>query len=209
MPARTPKTQRKFSNWEIIQDDMNFVFRDKVLCRCVCWREKRITYSSLYYNMAKNCWCIWYKIASEKATKHWLSNNRIWDVYQNMKKRCNRDIGQYYYLYGWRWIKCLWMTFEDFISDMYESYLEHCKLHWEKNTTIERMDNNWHYCKQNCIRATRQVQANNRRCVNKYEYNWEYVTVFELADKLSLNKYTLKSYIYDHWYDKAKSYYWF
>jgi len=53
--------------------------------------------------------------------------------------------------------------FEEFRDDMYKSYLEHVEKYWEKETSIDRIDNNWNYCKENCKRSTPKEQSNNRR----------------------------------------------
>lgn len=57
----------------------------------------------------------------------------------------------------------MWKDFESFKNDMYESYLLHIKEHWIKNTSIDRIDNNWNYCKENCKWATRKEQSVNKR----------------------------------------------
>ena len=53
--------------------------------------------------------------------------------------------------------------FINFKNDMYDSYLEHCKLKWEKNTTIDRINVNLWYNKENCRWADWVIQANNKR----------------------------------------------
>jgi hypothetical protein len=50
---------------------------------------------------------------------------------------------------------------------MYESYIKHCEEFWKRQTTIDRIDVNWDYCKENCKRSTYLEQNRNRRfCKN-------------------------------------------
>lgn len=86
----------------------------------------------------------------------------FYTLYWGIRGRCERKSQAEYKNYWGRGIKCLWRTFEEFKNDMYESYLEHVKIYWRENTQIDRLDNNWHYCKENCKRATRQEQINNK-----------------------------------------------
>jgi hypothetical protein len=65
---------------------------------------------------------------------------------------------------------------------MYESYLEHVKQYWEKDTTIDRIDSNWNYCKDNCKRSTIKEQVLNRS--NMYEYKWKKISLADLAKEL-------------------------
>lgn len=45
---------------------------------------------------------------------------------------------------------------------MGKSYISHVCEYWEKDTTIDRIDVDWDYCKNNCKRSTMKEQQNNR-----------------------------------------------
>ena len=94
---------------------------------------------------------------------HWLHDTRLYRIWQNMTQRCNNPKNKSYYLYWERGIKCEWKSFDEFKEEMYESYVAHVEQHGEKNTSIDRINVNWNYCKENCRWATNIEQANNTR----------------------------------------------
>ena len=119
---------------------------------------------------------------------------RFYRIWGNIKNRCLNKKEKCYKNYGGRGIKICdrWLeSFENFRDDMYKNYLEHVKKFGEKDTTIDRKDNNGDYCKENCIWATRKIQENNRRNNHFLTYNGEIMTISQWANKLKLGNNSL------------------
>ena len=122
-----------------------------------------------------------------------MRSTRIYKIYCMAKQRCENPNDAAYHHYGARWIKFEWSCFEAFYKDMYPAYVEHSREFWEKNTTIERVDNNWNYCRENCRWATRKEQANNRRSSRICLYGWKkYLSLREMCLELGLNYNAIK-----------------
>lgn len=116
--------------------------------------------------------------------KHWLCWTRIYNIRRNINSRCwNSNNIKYKYYWG-RWIKCLWKSFEEFYLDMLETYKE-----W---LSIERINNNWNYCKENCKRITIQEQQQNKSDSVIISYNWKTQNRKQWAIELWLHDSTLR-----------------
>lgn len=118
--------------------------------------------------------------------RHWDSKTKFYKIRERMKWRCNKKNiwHQQSKNYVLRWISVCnkWLSYKNFKEDMYDSYIEHVNKYWEMNTSIDRIDNNWNYCKENCRWATRKEQCNNRRNTIKYNINWKELTLKEICD---------------------------
>jgi len=137
----------------------NFIV--KVKCS-KCGRIKEIPYWNLSKKGAgsKHKWCC--KQIKGKYTKNF---HRKW---ADMRTRTTNPKRNDFYLYGGRGINSdAWEYFIDFYDDMYESYLEHVKEFGEKDTSLDRIDVNGNYCKENCRWVTLKEQAGNKR-TNRY-----------------------------------------
>lgn len=97
------------------------------------------------------------KIAVSVNTTHGMTKTRTYRIWQNMKARCKYNSHPYYNNYGGRGIKVCkaWeSSFESFVNDM--GYAE-------DGMSIDRINNDLGYSKENCRWSTRQDQGENMR----------------------------------------------
>jgi len=117
-----------------------------------------------------------------------INRPKLYSTYTNIKTRCENMNVPFYKNYGWRWIKILWENYKEFYKDMWDSYKE-----W---LTIDRINNNWNYCKENCRWATKKEQSNNTRRNRYIKYNWETMTLSQWGVKLWIKSSTLRQRFY-------------
>ena len=89
-------------------------------------------------------------------------SKHFYQAWANMRNRTkpNYDKAKTYYERGINSDE--FEYFVDFYDALHESYLSHVMLHGEKDTTLERVDVNGSYTKENCIWTTKQKQAGNK-----------------------------------------------
>jgi hypothetical protein len=122
-----------------------------VLCKCECWNTKTIWLPSLKKWATKSCWCL--NDETRKKWTHKMTHTKIYTIYKCLNNRCKDTKHKWYQYYWWKWIKNLRETFEEFYADMWPTYKE-----W---LTLDRIDNNKNYYKENCKRSTRKEQSSN------------------------------------------------
>lgn len=109
-----------------------------------------------------------------------------WRVWTKIKERCYNQNHVFYKNYGGRGIKVCerWLV-------SYLNFLEDMGRKPEGCTSIDRIDNDRDYCKENCRWSTDKEQANNRRSNKMLKYQGETLTMAQLADKIGMDQHTL------------------
>jgi hypothetical protein len=146
-------------------------------------------------------WKILYTLTINIMNKtHWISWTIFWKKWQWIKRRCLNKNEKFYNRYWGRWIKVCGkrLKFEWFKEDMYESYLKHLEVYWNRETTIDRVDNDGNYCKDNCKWSTNKEQANNRSSSVYLSKDWETKTLKQWEDEIWFDT-SVILYRLDHW----------
>ncbi len=135
-------------------------------------------------------------IATQK--KNWI---KFYNSWANMMKRCYKKNNIFYHNYGGRGIKVCesWHDIGNFKDDMWKNFLEHNIKHGGQNTSLDKIDNDKDYCKENCRWATAKEQALNRRTTKLFEFNGLSLTLYDWARKLGKNRSTLAMRIHYGW----------
>lgn len=139
-------------------------------CMCDCGNVVVATTSNLR-GTTKSCGCY----NKEKNVTHGMYDTRQYQIWADLKDRCDNPLNQFYRDYGGRGITYpeKWKKFEGFWEDMSVGY--------DDDLTIDREDNNNSYSKENCRWVDRSIQNHNKR--KKIGCKSEYVGVVHVNDK--------------------------
>lgn len=126
-------------------------------CTCDCGGIIEVHETNLEQHRVSSCGCL----RSDVKKTHALSNSRQYHIWQGMKTRCGNPNAINYNEYGGRGITYdpKWEIFEGFWEDMKPGYSD--------NLTIERIDSNRGYSKDNCKWVTYSEQNFHRRTWKK------------------------------------------
>ena len=153
--------------------------RRQIVCRCDCGASTTVHVESLRSGNTKSCGCYNIDKIKERSTIHGKRHSPEYNTWSAMKQRCGNKKNKKYHWYGGRGIAVCpeWNdSFATFLADMGEKPTD---IH-----TIDRIDNNKDYCKENCRWATRKEQAQNRRSSVKISHNGETMLSSEWSERL-------------------------
>ena len=129
-------------------------------CVCDCGEEVIVRGWCMNTGATVSCGCYKRERSSEVHMEHGLTGSPTYASWQNMKDRCSNPNNKAYGNYGGRGISYdpLWEKFENFFADMGEC---------PEGMTLDRIDVNGDYCKENCRWSDYSMQGFNKRKLKK------------------------------------------
>lgn len=125
-------------------------------CLCVCGRTVVVRADGLLSGNHQSCGCLHRERAGSARRRHGRYNTKIYKIWTAMLQRCENPADRGYKNYGGRGITVdeRWHSFEHFYEDMGDR---------PDGMSLERIDNNKGYAKNNCKWATKIEQMQNLR----------------------------------------------
>jgi len=151
-------------------------------CSCSCGNKKVASRHELRSGDTKSCGCLRIEMTRARSSTHGKRGCNEYKIWLSMKDRCLNKNANNYNNYGGRGISVCdeWgKSFSAFYADMgRRPSLSH---------SIDRIDNNGNYTKNNCKWATRREQNNNRRETIFVEYGGARLCLSSMCEKTGIN----------------------
>lgn len=178
-----PKIGEIFYNWTVIDNRVSILRNAvQVKMKCKCGTERLVIVTMARQGHSKSCGCL---RKSSMPIKHGHSRRNqktlTYQVWCSMLSRCNNKNNK---RYGARGIKVSesWHDYKNFFRDMGEK---------PTATSLERVNNDGDYCKENCVWATRREQSRNTSRNKYYLYKGEKLILAELERKYPIGHMTI------------------
>lgn len=150
-------------------------------CNCECGGSAVVREDCLTTRNTSSCGCLQ---PESVPVKHGMHKTRTYRIWAGMKRRCADYSAKKSHLYSRKGITVCaeWKDFERFLEDMGES---------PEGMSIERLDGNKGYFKENCVWATPKEQANNTSANKRITFQGETKTLSLWAESLGIKANTL------------------
>lgn len=167
----------------------------RYICKCDCGNIIISRSDRLRSGHTKSCGCYMREKTIERNTIHGLCRTKIYGLYCAMIQRCCNEKNHAYKDYGGRGISIC----SEWLNDFQVFYNWAMASGYDKDLTLERTDVNGNYCPENCVWASRQTQANNRRNSVCLTFNGKTQTLRNWSIDLGIPMKLITSRYYRNW----------
>lgn len=154
-------------------------------CLCDCGKTITVFGQSLRTGNTRSCGCLQKDISKITASKinksHGKTRTKIYRAWTDMHSRCKNKNVKNYHNYGGRGITVCdeWGSFETFLKDMGDA---------PDGCSIDRIDTNQGYSKNNCRWADRITQQNNTTTNRFLTFMGKTMTIANWARQTGINE---------------------
>ena len=155
-----------------------------ITCKCDCGKNTVVHIANLCTGHTTSCGCLRTEKTIKRSSKHGHAKRKLhsatYHTWSDMIKRCSNPKNKSWSDYGGRGIKVCdeWHAFENFLKDMGEKPV---------GFTIDRINVNGPYKKDNCKWSTRTEQNRNTRQNHILSDGLETKTLQEWANSLGIS----------------------
>jgi len=164
------------------------VKRKSWICLCKCGSESIIDTHRLKSGLSIRCtWCAKKASGVSQRTLAHYHSRKAHGAWSALKNRCGNENYSSFSSYGGRGISYCerWESFDNFIADMGEPPT--------KSHSLDRIDCDGNYSKENCRWATMKEQQNNRTNNVKFEFNGKEKTLAQWAGEYNIDYEVLRA----------------
>lgn len=146
---------KTFGKWRVLAFAGKKLKSYQYLCKCECGHQQVMHGPSLRRGLTTQCTTCANRQKAANNVTHGYAHHPLYKVWSAMKHRCRNQDNLNYHRYGGRGIKLCerWDKFENFLEDMGSR---------PPGMTIDRIDNNGDYCKENCRWTTHKLNCQNK-----------------------------------------------
>jgi hypothetical protein len=187
----------KIHRWTVVAEaTRNKAGNKRWFCDCKCGKSngRIVIETALKYGQSRSCGCL----GIEERTSHGHAKNkrrsRMLTIWTRMIDRCTLPRDPAYPRYGGRGIGVCkrWIdSFEAFLEDMGDPN--------DSKLSLDRIDNNAGYSKENCRWATQKQQSRNTRRNRLLNINGEVRCLSDWAEKVCLTPGTISARLNRGW----------
>lgn len=162
-------------------------------CLCDCGQSVNVNAANLRRGSTISCGCFRREFASKQSTKHGMYTSITYSSWSAMLTRCRNPNHTFWKHYGGRHVTFCerWMIFSHFLEDMGERP--------SLKYSLDRIDNNGNYCKENCRWATQKEQHRNTRSNRMITFQGKTACLTEWAEIIGVEKCTLHKRLKAGW----------
>lgn len=180
----------RFTRLTVISEAPRAGYLRRYVCLCDCGTQIVAYWSNLTRGATKSCGCLKRENSSLLRRTHGLTGTPEWNIWTGIRKRCYAKAARNYHFWGGRGIRMSREWKADFLAFLRDMGQRPSPKH-----SIERRDNDGHYCKENCYWALQFQQVRNRRCAHFVTYRGERMHLKTFAETISASYFSVYDWI--------------